>query len=110
LNSARAKILKIYPKSTFHVVFWDVMGEETILQNIRDGLDARSIDVDLISDILPDFVESRSTYEIGPYDAHPSPLAHRRIAEYLVKNIVGVEGRSGGDGDGGPQAQVGSGG
>jgi hypothetical protein len=94
VDTARKELRSKYPKATFHVILWDVLGGGATLQGVRDRLDRRSIDMYLISDILPNFGESRSTYEISPYDAHPSPLAHRRIAEYLVKNIVGVERRS----------------
>ena len=42
----------------------------------------------LITKILPEYEKTRLDYVISPYDGHPNALAHRLIAEYIIKNIV----------------------
>jgi hypothetical protein len=55
---------------------------------MKEGLRKKDIEFHLISDILPNFTDSISTYEISPYNKHPNALAHRHIAQYAVKTIL----------------------
>jgi hypothetical protein len=78
-----------YQDAEFHVIFWDnewhnVRGE---LDRVLQGLQAREIRVHLISNILPDYNVNSAKYLIDS-DWHPNALAHRLIADYVVKNIL----------------------
>jgi hypothetical protein len=85
---SRRKLIARYPTAQSHVVLWNIGEDKATLQKIWKGLKERGVQIHLISDILPNFRESRSKYEISTHDRHPSPLAHRLIAEYLVTNVI----------------------
>jgi hypothetical protein len=81
-----------YPVATFIVILWDIDAtEEILVSDLRDGLRERGINTYLISHILPKSDERALSYQLDRYDAHPSPLTHRLIAEYVVRNIVSID-------------------
>ncbi len=51
------------------------------------------IELHLISDILPGFIENKAQYELGAYDKHPNAIAHQLIAEYVVGIIFPMAGQ-----------------
>ena len=85
--AARDYVEKHYPDSVFHVLFWDWFGEERRIAML-EALRQRDIVVHPISTILPDRGENGLRYQLSPSDIHPSPLAHERIAEYVVYHII----------------------
>ena len=64
---------------------WD--DAEGAYQGLIDGLSEKGIPVHLLSRIIPDKNDNAAMYAL-PLDGHPAPLAHRRIAEYVVTNIL----------------------
>ncbi len=90
VDTSRKIFTNKYPGSSFHVIFWD--NHDELVKNeycnvIINGLRKKGIDLDLISNILPDYSAKPSTYEI-PQDGHPNALAHRRIAQYVMDKIL----------------------
>jgi hypothetical protein len=83
---SRKLIKEKYPAAEFHVIFWD--DDAGTYQHLVDGLRERGIAVHLLSKIIPyrDDYEARYTL---PLDGHPAPAAHRRIAGYVVTNLIG---------------------
>jgi len=91
VTAARKKIIEKYPESSFHIIFWDepLETEENLEINKRilEGLKERGLNFHLISNILPNYLTDKSTYEISPHDKHPNALAHRHIAQYIIDEI-----------------------
>lgn len=93
--AAKKNFEKLYPDGKFHIIFWDnrfrndektekVIEWKEVLKSFRD----KGLNVHLMSKILPEYQNNRFKYNISPYDSHPSPLAHRLIAEYVLHNIL----------------------
>jgi hypothetical protein len=59
-----------------------------IFQDILHGLTAADIPVSQISDILPDYTDNPSRYELSPHDRHPTAEAHELIADHIVMHIL----------------------
>ncbi len=80
----------------FTVILWDLIkdNDELILENeynlkyVTQALKDLNINYVLISDILSDYKNNPEQYTIKG-DGHPSPLTHKKIAQYLAKNIGG---------------------
>lgn len=89
VDASRGRIESRFPGTQFHVLFWDD-SEDSDAAKIVDGLRQKGITVHLISEILPGFREDGLKYRVGRLDDHPSPLAHRLIAEYVNKTIIGA--------------------
>jgi hypothetical protein len=95
VSAAKNNFEKLYPNGKFQIIFWDnsflahEKPEEIIeWMNVLRYFKDKGINVHLISNILPDYQNNRLKYDISPYDKHPNVLAHRLIAEYIVKNIL----------------------
>lgn len=82
-------------KSDFTVILWDLIkdNDELIPENeynlkyITKGLEKLNIKYILISDVLSGYKDNSKQFTIKG-DGHPSPLAHKKIAQYLVNNII----------------------
>ena len=73
-----------YAGSEFHTIVWDRYARgEQLVQSLR----AAGVRVHPLSGILPDFRNENWRYRLKG-DNHPSALAHRLIAEYVVDAIV----------------------
>ena len=59
-----------------------------MFQDILHGLTAADVPVSLISDILPDYADNRSRFELSSHDRHPTAEAHGLIADYVIKHIL----------------------
>lgn len=82
------KLLKEqYPKMEFHVIYWDNKTEK-FNDMFIDGLKNKDVRLHLMSRIIPDYSIHESQYVISQYDKHPNPLAHQRIAQYIVDKII----------------------
>lgn len=76
----------------FTVILWDLIKnndklvpeDEYNLNYVIKGFKDAKIDYVLISDILDGYKENSQQYNIKG-DGHPSPLANKKIAQYLVK-------------------------
>jgi hypothetical protein len=76
-----------YPDSEFHVILWDV-GEDPRERRIATALAKAKIPVHLLSSAIPDFAADWKQYVLSPYDLHPNPLLHERLAEYVVRRVL----------------------
>ena len=85
--AARDYVEKHYPDSVFHVILWDWPGEERSAAML-EALRQKNITVHPMSTILPDRENNTLRYQLSPSDTHPNPLAHERIAEYVVRHIT----------------------
>ena len=76
-----------YPDSEFHIIFWntdDAMNKQEIIK----GLKAHNLKIHLINDIIPNYDNNSSRYQISKYDSHPNALANKKIADYITRNIL----------------------
>ena len=89
VNASYARLREKYPNADFHVLFWDNYPENKLSKQVIAGLSSKSFQLDLISQILPNFWENESRYEI-PDEQHPNALANQYIAEYMVEEIMDV--------------------
>lgn len=88
VDASRLGLLRDHPTAKFEIILWDRHPEDETYKQMKSGFAARSIKIHLVSDILPGFPEEIARYEISEYDTHPSALAHRLIAEYIVEELV----------------------
>ncbi|MEJ2615282.1 MAG: hypothetical protein P8Z35_09995, partial [Ignavibacteriaceae bacterium] len=85
---------KQYPGGEFHIIFWDnIFNADEISQHLRwmkvlKFFREKGINIHLVSKILPDYQNNKSKFRLSPYDSHPSALAHKLIAEYVVRSIL----------------------
>lgn len=80
-----------YPGLHFHVILWpaqDAAQQQATYEKLRDGFRRRGIPLDLVEDILPGYKTDRTPYILGPSDHHPSALAARLLAQYILGRIV----------------------
>ena len=69
------------------MIAWDTLDSSSNKRLLRD-LAAENMPVHRVSDIIPDFDKHEDRYLIER-DGHPTPLAHRVIAEYAAREILG---------------------
>lgn len=84
--TSKQKFNEIYPLSEFHVIIWDNISTE-LRNRISTELTRNDIKVHLISKIITQFMNNRDLYRIHKFDDHPNALAHKEIAEYIVKML-----------------------
>jgi hypothetical protein len=80
-----------YPGIQFRIILWpnqDVPQERAVYEKMRDEFRRLEIPVDLVEDILPDYNRNRERFQISSADEHPSALANRLIAQYLLNQIA----------------------
>ena len=67
----------------FYVLLWP--GDSDWYPELLSQLRACSVGLIEIEDILPDARENKARYRIrSPFENHPDPLTHKRIADYLL--------------------------
>lgn len=86
VSQARTVLEQRYPGSEFHVIFWP--NSHWSAEELLKEFQALGMRVHLISDILPGVVANRTQYALHPLDAHPNPIAHERIADYVTREIL----------------------
>ena len=88
VDNSRNYLLSKYPANEFHVIFWDEK-DNGYSEAIIDALTKKKIINHRVSSIIKeDYTDSnKNPYRI-PYDGHPSPLAYRILADYVVSEIV----------------------
>ncbi len=76
-----------YPGIKFHTIYWndDIGLEDVVIEELRK----KGIITHKVTDILPGSFkyDNKNPYRV-PYDGHPTPLAHKIIANYIVQNII----------------------
>ena len=89
INASYNQLREKYPNADFQVLFWDNYPENKLYKQVIAGLRAKSFQLDLISQILPNFWDNQSRYQI-PGEQHPNALANQYIAEYVVSEIMKI--------------------
>ncbi len=89
LLASRDTVEKKYPGCRFDIILWDSEPE------IIDFLKKNNFNWHTREQVIPDFKENRPKY-VFPADSHPTALADKIIAEYIVKNILEPKDRAGG--------------
>jgi len=87
INHSKNLLKEKYPKVEFHVIYWDIT-KYKFNKMVIEGLKSKGINLHFITEILPDYLTNASRYKIHYYDGHPNPLAHQRIAQYVVDRII----------------------
>jgi len=80
-----------YPGIQFRVLLWpsqNVAQQRATYLKLRDGFRQMGIPLDLVEDVLPGYSTDRSPYVLGPADHHPSALADRLLAHFVVSHIL----------------------
>ncbi len=88
VKKSQMLLKKKYPESEFHVIFYNRtwMPLDSIM--IR-GLKKSGIKVHRVTDIVPDYYTSLPKYCVSfPTEQHPNGLLNKKIADYIVNNIV----------------------
>lgn len=88
VDATRRIIEARYPGAQFHVLFWDFTGPDTGETRIIEGLNAKRLSLHRISAILPDYRAHPERFWIHSVDRHPNPLAHERLADYVLTTLV----------------------
>jgi hypothetical protein len=77
-----------YPNSEFHVLFWDNKFDKIGSLMLKE-LKNTNISTHIISEIVPDYYRSTRQYCVKfPYEFHPNGKINRKIAAYLVNNVL----------------------
>ena len=76
-----------FPESEFHVIFWDKR-DGKVPRDLLSGLESRGETVHRVSEILPNFREEFSRFELDEGDNHPNVLAYQLLAEYVETKIL----------------------
>jgi hypothetical protein len=80
-----------YPGIQFRVILWPnqhVAQERATYDRLREEFSRMGIPVDLVEDILPGYSADRSPYILSSTDHHPSALANRLLAQYVLSEIL----------------------
>jgi len=87
VEASNEEAMKIWPATSFEIILWDDRPHSAEMRSIGDSLQGSGIPVHRIEDILPPLPEGES-YRLSPDNDHPNAKAHRKIAEYVVDNIL----------------------
>jgi hypothetical protein len=85
VDKSRKLLESKYPGIKFHTIYWD--DEKDLGDVVIEELRKKGITTHKVTDILPGSFIYDAPYVV-PYDGHPSPLAHKIIANYIVKEII----------------------
>ncbi len=76
-----------YPDSVFNVLLWDGDGNERFAVMEKEW-HSDGIRIHHSSEAIPGLSSNLAHYTVNAHDAHPNPLQHERIADYLVRDIL----------------------
>ncbi len=92
VDKSRNLLESKYPGIQFHVIYWNESASyknDNLGNIIITELRKKEITVHRMTDILPgSFKYDNKNPFLVPYDGHPTPLAHKIIANYVVKEIL----------------------
>lgn len=80
-----------YPGIQFHVILWPNepdRQERYAYGKMVEGFRQMGISLHLVEDVLPRYRADRSPYIISPVDHHPSALADRLLAKFVLEKIL----------------------
>ena len=81
-----------FPGVRFSVLLWrdvGIAGGAELYEKVRAVLEAGQFDVREVEQILPGFADDESPYRV-PRDLHPNARAHDGVAQYVVREILGL--------------------
>ncbi len=90
VDKTRNLLTSKYPGIEFYVIFWDLYEKDKgFSKAVIEGLTKKAVKTYKVSNIIKDDYNygNKNPYFI-PYDGHPTPLTHRIIANYIVKEII----------------------
>ncbi len=88
IRQAAVEAHRRLPGSDFAVLFWDARIDDRI-NVVETELKAAGIPMYRITHAIPDFMSHHERYELSEHDHHPNPLQHQRIAEFIVRRMLG---------------------
>jgi hypothetical protein len=86
VGTARAEVAQRWPGCRMHVLLWERPPRQAAVA--LEALRERSVKVHVMADVLPGFAEDPRPFQLHPRDGHPSAEADRRIAEYIVRELL----------------------
>lgn len=88
--ASQERVKQMYPNSKFIIVFWDdEVTQKRASDKMIKELHENNMEFHLISDILPDYWEKFTEYQIRyPMEPHPNYMANKYIADYIVESII----------------------
>ena len=82
---AQREVRNRFPHSDFHMIYWDSRTSSEEMYLLRE-LESQGIQVHRVSDILGDLEDP--AWKLHEADGHPTPLAHAKIANYIVRVVL----------------------
>jgi hypothetical protein len=79
-----------FPNIQFRIILYPNQAggqQRTTYEKLRAGFARMQIPVDLVEDILPNYIVDRSPYVLSPLDTHPNAHANVVIADYVVNEL-----------------------
>jgi len=76
-----------FPGTEFHVLYWEQ--EKEYADTFLRTLETTGITVHSMVEVLKNEGGKNSIYRVHRYDGHPNALAHDRMAEYVLAEILG---------------------
>lgn len=87
VDASRERVETRWPGSEFHVILWNERIQWKS-QMLEKALVARNLSIHRVSEIIPDYFDDKNKYRIHEDDHHPNALAHERIADYIVREVL----------------------
>jgi hypothetical protein len=89
VDRSREEAAARFPHASFHVLFWDIGFSSEWTSKIMTRFSRPGITIHRLSEAIPDYrMPFDSRYVLSTRDAHPSPAAYARIADYVVNEIL----------------------
>jgi hypothetical protein len=83
---ANRRVRERWPGARFDVLLWEV--REGVGRQLFRKLTDAGIAVHCIDGLLPGYADRPSAYVLSPHDGHPNGEANRRIAGYVVSQVL----------------------
>ena len=86
---SREEVATRFPRASFHVFFWDIDLAPSWIQDFESRVARPGVTLHRVSAAIPDYRAPKDArYVLSSYDLHPSPAAHARIADYVVREVL----------------------
>jgi hypothetical protein len=86
---SREEVAARFPRASFHVLFWDIDLPAEWIRDFESRVASPELTMHRASAALPDFrVPQDPRYTLSRFDRHPSPAAHAKIADYVVREVL----------------------
>lgn len=84
LRTLHHRLLERYPAIHFDILYWSAPGNA-----LGEQLQTLGIPIHYVANFMPEIEDLNSRAYLGE-NYHPSPWANERIAEYVVRSVLGV--------------------